>query len=119
MTLKEQVYAQAVLLAGQLETVQANVLDTLCTAVTVSLTARLRDGLTPEDCKADFIAAASLFALAALNQVKEENLEQITAGDLTIRRSAGYTDAASNCLRNQAELMIMPYLKDSFSFRGV
>ena len=69
--------------------------------------------------QADFIAAASLFALAALNQVKEENLEQITAGDLTVRRSAGYTDAASNCLRNQAELMIMPYLKDSFSFRGV
>lgn len=119
MTLKEQVYAQAVLLAGQLEQEQVNVLDALCAAVTVSLTARLRDGLTPEDCKADFIAAASLFALSSLNQVQGGSLEQITAGDLTVRRSAGSADAASNCLRNQAELMITPYLKDTFSFRGV
>ena len=45
--------------------------------------------------------------------------EQITAGDLTVRRATGYDDAASKCLRNQAELMIAPYLKDRFSFLGV
>ena len=119
MTLKEQVYAQAALLAGQLETQQADMLNVLCTASAASLAARLKDGLQPEDCKADFIAAASLFALAALNGVKDmEALEQISAGDLTIKRS-GTADAASNVLRNQAELMIAPYLKDSFSFVGV
>ena len=119
MTLREQVYAQAALLAGQLETERADMLSVLCTASTVSLAARLKDGLRPEDCKADFIAAASLFALAALNGVKDDtSLEQISAGDLTIRRS-GNSDAASNVLRNQAELMIAPYLKDSFSFMGV
>ena len=118
MTLKEQVYAQAVLLAGQLETVQANVLDTLCTAVTVSLTARLRDGLTPEDCKADFIAAASLYALAALSELDDlSQMEQIQAGDLTIRR--GSRNSAACCLRVQAEALMTPYLKDQFSFRGV
>ena len=91
----------------------------LYTASTVSLAARLKDGLRPEDCKADFIAAASLFALAALNGVKDgESLEQISAGDLTIRKS-GNSDAASNVLRNQAELMIAPYLKDCFTFVGV
>ena len=47
-----------------------------------------------------------------------QSLEQITAGDLTLRRT-GKTDAASRVLRNQAELMIAPYLKDRFSFRGV
>ena len=119
MTLKDQVFAQAALLAGQLEGEQRDILNALCMASTASLTARLREGLTPEDCKADFIAAASLFALAALNGVKNSNqLEQFTAGDLTVRRSIG-TDVASNCLRNQAELMIAPYLKDRFSFRGV
>ena len=118
MSLREQVFAQAALLAGQLEQSQAELLRALCTAATASLTARLKEGLRPEDCKADFIAAASLYALASLNDVKDTgNLEQISAGDLTIRK--GSADAASNCLRNQADLMIAPYLKDRFSFLGV
>jgi len=119
MTLRDQVYAQAALLAGQLEQEQMEMLGALCTAATVSLTARLKEGLRPEDCKADFIAAASLFALASLNSVKDTGtLEQISAGDLTIRKGSG-GDAASNCLRNQAQLMIAPYLQDHFAFSGV
>ena len=119
MNLKQQVFAQAALLAGQLDEGQSELLGTLCTAATVSLTARLREGLRPEDCKADFIAAASLFALAALNRVREGDApDQITAGDLTIRKNAA-SDPASAVLRNQAELMIAPYLKDRFSFQGV
>ena len=118
MTLKEQVFAQAALLAGQLEGNRLEMLDVLCTASVASLTARLRPGLTPEDCKADFVAAASLYALAALNEVGDtDRLEEISAGDLTLRKSSA--DAAANCLRNQAEIMIVPYLKDRFSFRGV
>ena len=119
MTLKEQVFAQAALLAGQLESERMDMLNVLCTAATASLTARLKEGIRPEDCRADFVAAASLFALAALNGVQDTgSLEQISAGDLTIRKGTG-GDAASNCLRNQAELMIAPYLKDSFAFLGV
>ena len=118
MTLKEQVFAQAALLAGQLERDQMDMLQALCTASTASLAARLKEGLRPEDCKADFVAAASLFALAALNGVQGGSLEQISAGDLTVRKGSN-GDAASNCLRNQAELMIAPYLKDRFSFMGV
>ena len=118
MTLKEQVFAQAALLAGQLEGSRLEMLDVLCTASVASLTARLRPGLTPEDCKADFVAAASLYALAALNEVGDtDRLEEISAGDLPLRKSSA--DAAANCLRNQAEIMIVPYLKDRFSFRGV
>ena len=118
MTMTEQIYAQAMLLAGELTEHQAVVLQALCGATAVSLEARLREGLTANDCKADFIAAASLLALAALGSVgDEEGLEQITAGDFTIRKRS--TDAASNCLRAQAELMIAPYLKDSFTFLGV
>ena len=118
MTVKEQGFAQAALLAGQLEGSRLEMLDVLCTASVASLTARLRPGLTPEDCKADFVAAASLYALAALNEVGDtDRLEEISAGDLTLRKSSA--DAAANCLRNQAEIMIVPYLKDRFSFRGV
>ena len=118
MTLREQVLAQALLLAGELSQRQTELLGALCTAATASLSARLREGLTAEDCKADFIAAASLMALAALNGVGDETqVQQITAGDLTIKK--GSRDAAANCLRAQAELMITPYLKDRFSFQGV
>ncbi len=120
MTLSEQVYAQAALLAGQLEPEQESVLQVLSEHAAMALTARLRDGISPDDCKADFVAAASLYALAALNGVRDVGtLEQITAGDLTLRRGSSSADAAANCLRNQANLMIMPYLKDHFSFRGV
>lgn len=118
MTLKEQVFAQAVLLAGELDAHQTELLSALCTASTASLMARLKDGLTPEDCKADFIASASLFALSFLSQADHAGqLEEFKAGDLTVKK--GGKDAASRCLQNQAELMITPYLKDKFAFRGV
>ena len=120
MTIKDQVLAQALLLAGDLDDRQREILRALCTASAASLQTRLREGLTPEDCKADFIAAASLLALAAMNGVSnEEQTEQITVGDFTVRNVKGSSDAASNCLRAQAELMIAPYLKDRFSFLGV
>lgn len=118
MTLKEQVYAQAALLAGDLDCRQQDLLSILCAASTSTLAARLREGLTPEDCKADFIASASLFALAALNSIDSSvDVSEFKAGDLTVKRSG--TDAASRCLQNQAELMIAPYLKDRFHFAGV
>ena len=118
MSLKQQVYTQAILLAGELTEHQMAVLEALCTAGTAALTARLREGLTPADCRADFVAAASLMALAALDELDEDrNVEQITAGDLTIRK--GSRAAAANCLRTQAELMMAPYMRDGFLFRGV
>lgn len=117
MTLAEQVYAQALLLAGDLEENQSALLRALSAAATASLTAQLRPGLTPADCKADFIAAASLLALASLNTA--ENLEEFRAGELTVKRTSASRDAASRCLRRQAELMIGPYLKDRFAFLGV
>ena len=120
MTLTEQVFAQAALLAGDLDERQTNLLKLLCGASVSSLTARLREGLTPEDCKADFIAATSLLALAQMNGVEgDAQVEEIKAGDLTVKQGSNHRDAASQCLQRQAELMIAPYLRDGFSFRGV
>lgn len=117
MTVSDQAYAQAMILAGGLSEKQSAMLSTLCQSNYRALEMRLRDGLTAEDCKADLVAAVSLLALADLNCVEDGQLEQITAGDFTIRK--GGNDAAANCLRAQAELMIAPYLQDRFSFRGV
>ena len=118
MTLTQQVYTQALLLAGDLEPRQEELLKLLCASVVSSLSGRLREGIRPGDCLTDFIASASLYALAAISvQTDMGQMQRITAGDVTLQRSG--TDAAANCLRYQAELMIAPYLKDNFSFRGV
>ena len=118
MMLREQVFAQAAMLAGELDGRETNLLHTLCAAAVSTLTARLKTGLKPEDCKADFVAAASLYALAALESAMDGGWgDEFRAGDLTVKRSGG--SAASNCLFNQAELVIAPYLEDRFAFLGV
>lgn len=118
MTLTEQVYAQALLMSQQAAENEGEMLKTLCRAAVVSLTDRLRPGLTPEDCKADFVAAAALYSLAALAELDDmSRLEQVTAGDITLRQSGN--NAATGCLRYQAELLMAPYMQDRFCFRGV
>lgn len=118
MTLTEQVYSQAVLVSGIDAAEQEMLLSVLCQSAVSGLTAQLRDGFTPDDCKADFVAAASLYALAALAETDSlQRVEQIQIGDVTLRR--GGSTAASACLRHQAEMMMAPFLKDNFCFRSV
>lgn len=118
MTLTEQIYAQAMVLIQDSEDEKLPMLEILCRCAENSLRMNLREGVSPEDCKADFVAAASLYALAAMSEMDEmAQMEQIKAGDLTLRR--GSTDSAACCLRYQAEVMMSPYMKDRFSFVGV
>lgn len=117
MTLTEQVYAQAALLAGNDPGVREELLQMFCRSAVVSLTAQLRKGLTPEDCKADFVAAASLYALAAVAEADTmQDLAHIQVGDVTVKRGGS---AATACLRSQARWMMSPYLADEVAFLGV
>ena len=118
MMLTEQIFAQAALLAGPLDEQQAELMKVLVQAAESSLRNRLRDGLTEEDCRADFVAAASLYALAALNEAgRTGGMEEFRAGDLTVKRNG--MDTSSRCLQRQADLIMQPFLKGSFSFVGV
>lgn len=118
MTLKEQIFAQARVMAQDLEAADETLLELLCQVAATTLSVKLREGLTPEDCQADFIAAASLYALAALTEAGQDaKTQQFSTGDITLRR--GGSDAAACCLRYQAELLMTPYVKDSFCFTGV
>lgn len=118
MTLTEQIYAQALVLIQDSQNEDLAMLEILCRCSESALRQKLRDGVTPDDCKADFVAAASLYALAALSEMDEvAHMEQFQAGDLTLRR--GSPDSAACCLRYQAEVMMLPYLKDKFTFMGV
>ena len=105
-------------MAGRLDDRDAELLRLLCQSAASSLASRLRPGLTPEDCRADFVAAASLFALASMSQVAGDTaLEAVKVGDVTLKRKDA--DTASRCLHSQATLIIAPYLQDRFSFQGV
>ena len=118
MSLTEQIQAQALVLTQDSTDVNLPMLEVFCRSAENSLRQKLREGITPEDCKADFIAAASLLALAALSETDDmAQVEHIQAGDLTLRR--GSPDSAACCLRYQAEVLMMPYLKDKFAFMGV
>lgn len=118
MTLVERIFAQALTLAGKLDERQTALLKVLCQGAAGELAGQLRKGLTAEDCLADFIAAASLIALAALSEAGEaETVESFTAGDVSIRKERN--SAAANCLRYQARVMMMPYIRDPFAFVGV
>ncbi len=118
MMLSEQVYTQAVLLSGGIDSALDPLLHLFCDSSIASVTNRLRDGLSPEDCKADFVAACALFALAALADVDDvQQMESIQVGDVTLRKKS--RDTAANCLRMQAELMMAPYLRGQFTFLGV
>ena len=108
MTLVERTFAQALTLAGNLDERQTALLQVLCQGAAGSLAAQMRKGLTP----------ASLIALAALSEAGEsETVESFTAGDVSIRK--GRNSAAANCLRYQARVMMMPYIRDPFTFQGV
>ena len=116
----QQIFALAKQLAGELTEQQTRILEALCGASTSALAARLREGLTPEDCGNDFTTAAALMALAAMAGISSDvPTEQITAGDFSVRKGAiSYEETSAN-LRNQAEQIMAPYLMDRFSFQGV
>lgn len=118
MSLVEQIYAQAMVLIQDSTDVNLPMLELLCRSAENDLRCKLREGILPEDCKADFVASASLLALAALSEMDDvSQMTQIQTGDLTLRR--GSSDSAACCLRYQAEVIMRPYLKDAFTFMGV
>ncbi len=120
MMIGELIFSQAKLMAGELEERQEKLLEVLCKVAASALASRLREGLQPEDCKADFVAAASLHALASLGTAMEEaEIQEFKAGDLTVKHSSTARDAASRCLQKQAEMLMEPYLRDRFVFSGV
>ena len=118
MTLVEQTLAQALLLAGSVDTAQEQLLKLFCASAVTNISARLRKGLTPEDCRASFVAAGALYALAALAETDPvAGMQRMQIGNVTL--VPGGTSAATRCLRKQADLIISPYCVDCFSFRGV
>ncbi|MBR3950079.1 MAG: hypothetical protein IKJ84_05330 [Oscillospiraceae bacterium] len=120
MTVREQVFQQALLLAGEVDQKNRALLGLLCEAAAAALASRLREGLTAADCGRDFVMAASLYALADLWRLDgQEQVEEFKAGDLTVRQGGVAPEGAAECLQKRAEALMKPYLRDPFAFLGV
>ena len=107
-------FARALLMAGELDGRQQDLLQILCAAHNASLMARLRDGIAPEDCPEEFVTAVSLLALEGLGDF--DGVCEFKAGDLTVKTG---TEQSAGDLAQQAERLMAPYLQDRFAFVGV
>ena len=107
MTVIDQVLNQAELLAGEMD----ERLRLLCAVAVKTLSAQLRDGVTPEDISEELVAAASLLAFS--RWIRGEDIQEFKAGDLTVKKGqrAG--------LDREVLALLRPYLKNSFLFTGV
>ena len=114
--MQDRIFARAVELGGAMDRRKEDLLLNLCEACSVSLEARLREGMTGEDIGEPFVTAVGLNALAALMGLDEET-EEFRAGDLTVKQ--GSREQRQKDLRWQAEQLMMPYLRDNFLFAGV
>lgn len=118
MSLTEQVYTQARLMAPELTEENQAMLEAVCASAVASLKGKLRESIGPEDCMTDFVTAAAMLSLAAMTELGTMTLpDRFTAGDLTMHGGGGETAAA--CLRYQAQMLMGPYIKGTFVFLGV
>ncbi len=120
MSLKEQVLSQAQSLTGVLEGKHLALLGALCDACVTNLTARLKDGLYPEDCAEAFVMAAAFQAAASFQMAAQESgIQEFKAGDLSIKQGTISGGNGSGALMEQAEALMKPYTRDGFCFTGV
>ena len=100
--------------AGQDE----ELLNTLCAAACQTLDRRLRDGLTPEDCRGAYPLAAAWLAMDWLRGGGGmDGITALSAGDISVRRDGS---GGSGRLAERALAVMAPFLRDEdFAFRGV
>ncbi len=86
-----------------------------CREAQALLTARLREGMTPEKCADSFTTACALIAMELLDRWSSPNVRAYTAGAVSVRLD----EKGGELIRTALELM-GPYLDDGgFWFRGV
>lgn len=122
MALADEIYQMAAVLAPS-QTDEA-ILTSLCRAAEQAVAARLRPGVTAEDCRDSFVYAAALIAVSCLPP-GGQNAQQVrafTVGEVSVTAAdTAAVSGAAACLRTQAELLMAPYCTpaDGFAFVGV
>ena len=116
MDILDDIYDTAAVFTDTSDAQREQALRRLCAAAHQSLLMRLKDGVTEQSCRDALVCAAAWMALAALDAgTNADGITQFTAGEISLHRA----DGAAGCLQVQAELLMAPYCRHSFSFRGV
>lgn len=111
----EQIVALAIAL-GHIQTEKQTPLMELCALAQDQLRMRLRNGISPDDCKNAFCMGAACLALAQLYTGYQT--QSFSAGNLTIKQADG--KSISTQWRQQCDQIMAPFLNDTqFSFQGV
>lgn len=90
-------------------------LDSVCVAVCESLRARLRSGVTEDDCAEAFTMAAALYSLSMLKELDDLGLSAFDAGALKLN----FRESGGDALSRMAQRILSPWCGDDFAFRGV
>ena len=119
MDLEDEVYGIVSSLTGM----ESDQLRALCSVALAELTGRLRPDISREDCGDALIQAAALLSMSMHGEAAMgvDGVSSYSAGDVSVtRRSAGEISAYARGLRDQAELIMAPYIDDrGFAFKGV
>ena len=101
-------------------------LKRLCEIAAAQWEARLKDGVTAEDCRTVFVCAAAWMAVVGIYTQKSVtgwNIESFTVGDVSVKTASGEKTAQQTPvqrLTQQAQLLMRPFCRaEDFAFVGV
>ena len=117
MATTDEIYAIAAVFSPVQEGGAQDALPALCAAAEAELTARLRPGIGPEDCRESFLCAAAMMAAAALLSGGMGAVSAFSVGSVSVQTGSAARTAAD--LRTQAALLMRPFCRGGFSFAGV
>jgi hypothetical protein len=105
------------LLGGGADAEKRTALGAVCPSALAQLTARLLDGMTPEDVGDVFVTACAMLALSMCAESGSGDISSFSAGSVSVTKRRGGTAAAMRC---QAEELLRGYISDGgFAFTGV
>lgn len=97
-------------------------LERLCEACEAEVAAKLRAGVSTEQCEAAFICAAAWLAAAYYESAEgSDGIVSLRAGEMSVT-AAGADRRSARCdlLRRSARALMEPYCRETaFSFQGV
>ena len=110
----EEIYTVAEVFA-QAGEAGRDALRQLCGAAEIELSAELRRGILPDDCRGSFVCAAAMLAASHYIAARTQN-ERFTVGSVSISDVGGSNASA---LRTQAALLMRPFCRGELAFLGV
>lgn len=111
MTVLEEIYSLSVRLS---ETEDERLLP-ICAAVYENLLARLKSGVTADDCREAFVLSGALYSLSMLKNLDSLDLSSFDAGSLKV----SFRGKSGDGFEQMAQQLIAPWCGDDFAFCGV